>query len=256
MEIKKFECNRDRFTIRGTLYRPERDNLPIAIVSHAFLCDQRSTRHYARALAEMGYAAFCFDFVGGSARSRSSGRLRDMTIFTEIEDLKTVIRFAQEQSCTDESRVTLMGCSQGAFVSALTAVEMQETVENLILFYPALCIPEDARKGQMLFFSFDPKNIPPLIKAKGKLLRLGRDYAASVMDMDAYAAIRNYKGSVFLVFGSEDEVVPAECFAEAEKVYRESGADIDSRCIYGAKHGFTPEEDVTALDAVTRFLAE
>lgn len=32
-----FECKRDGLSIRGTEYRPEGENLPIAIVCHGFM---------------------------------------------------------------------------------------------------------------------------------------------------------------------------------------------------------------------------
>ena len=57
-----FECKRDGLTIRGTIYRPKGDHLPIAIVCHGFMAWQDSVKHYAAFLAEMGYAAFTFDF--------------------------------------------------------------------------------------------------------------------------------------------------------------------------------------------------
>ena len=61
-----FECKRDGLTIRGTEYRPEGNDLPIAIVCHGFMAWQDTVRHYAIMLAEMGYAAYFFDFNGVS----------------------------------------------------------------------------------------------------------------------------------------------------------------------------------------------
>ena len=58
-----FECKRDGLTIRGTVYRPKGEHLPIAIVCHGFMAWQDSVKHYAAFLAEMGYVAFTFDFV-------------------------------------------------------------------------------------------------------------------------------------------------------------------------------------------------
>ena len=63
----KFECKRNHLILRGTHFRPQGEQLPIAIISHGFMANQRSVRRYARALAEIGYASFCFDFSGGCA---------------------------------------------------------------------------------------------------------------------------------------------------------------------------------------------
>lgn len=65
IEKAVFSCKRDNLTIRGTEYKPKGDNLSIAIVSHGFMAFQDTVRHYAIALAELGYVSYCFDFCGG-----------------------------------------------------------------------------------------------------------------------------------------------------------------------------------------------
>lgn len=78
-----FECKRDGLTIRGTIYRPKGDHLPIAIVCHGFMAWQDSVKHYAAFLAEMGYVAFTFDFCGGSAMcGKSDGKTTEMSVLT------------------------------------------------------------------------------------------------------------------------------------------------------------------------------
>ena len=60
--------------------------------------------------------------------------------------------------------ISLLGCSQGGFVSGLLAAELGEgVIDRLIMFYPAVCIPDDARKGKMMFFRFDPGIIPAVL---------------------------------------------------------------------------------------------
>ena len=92
-----FECKRDELTIRGTEYRPEGENLPVAIVSHGFMAWQDTVRQYAKELARMGYCAYCFDFCGGSVmkKGKSDGATTDMSVLTEVQDLETVIEYAQ-----------------------------------------------------------------------------------------------------------------------------------------------------------------
>ena len=143
---EEFTCMRGKLTIRGTLYRQDLDNQPIVIISHGFMANRKSVKVYARQFAAWGYAAFTFDFNGGSIVSQSNGKSTDMSVFTEVKDLMAVIRFAREQSFVNPDRLTLMGCSQGGFVSAMTAAQLKGQVTRLILFYPALCIPDDARR--------------------------------------------------------------------------------------------------------------
>ena len=167
--ISEFHCQRDSLTIRGTEYRPLQADagtkLPVAIVCHGFMAFQDTVRQYARALAEAGYVAYCFDFCGGSViKGKSDGRTTDMSVHTEVRDLEAVMDFVQSQPYNDSSKLLLMGCSQGGFVSALTAAKYPDRVSKLVLFYPALCIPDDARAGKMMFAKFDPKNIPDLFR--------------------------------------------------------------------------------------------
>ena len=99
-EIKEslFEGQRDVLTIRGTEYRPEGENLPIAIVSHGFMAFQDTVRHYAKFLAEMGYVSYCFYFNGGCViKGKSDGKTTEMSVLTEVKDLEAVITYAKGQ---------------------------------------------------------------------------------------------------------------------------------------------------------------
>ena len=248
---RRFKVLRDGMTIRGIEYRPEGENLPIAIVSHGFLANYKTTKHYAKQFAQWGYAAYCYDFIGGGIGCHSDGKLKDMTVMTEKKDLGAVIEYVSGLSYTDSGRLTLAGCSQGGFVSAMVASDMGQAVEKLILFYPALCIPDDARKGQMMLFKFDPKNIPDTLK--GGPLTLSGKYARCVVDMDPFAVIRSYRGPVLLMHGTEDKIVNVSYAYQAKEAY----GDNCTLCIYpGAGHGFNKQEDQVAFRDIQAFLAE
>lgn len=257
MRIKRsgFTCVRDGLTIRGTMFCPEKEQLPIAVISHGFMANQKTVYKYARRFAEWGYAAFCFDFNGGCVRGKSDGRTTDMTVLTEREDLKAVIAYAKSLSFTDSDRLILMGCSQGGFVSALTAAQLQEEVTKLILFYPALCIPDDARKGQMILAKFDPENIPEVI-ACGPM-RLGRCYPACVKEMDPFQEISPYGGPVLIVHGDADKIVNLSYAIRANRAYKERDgrlAECHLKVIRGAGHGFVRRADRTAVACVKQFI--
>ena len=78
-------------------------------------------------------------------------------------------------------------------------------IERLVLFYPAFCIPDDARRGQMMFAKFDPANIPPVVSRYP--MKLGDVYVKAVINMDIYEEIRGYEGPVLLVHGTKDKIV-------------------------------------------------
>lgn len=95
--VSTFNCKRDELVIYGTEYRPEGDNLPVAIVCHGFMAWQDTVRQYAMELAQMGFCAYCFDFCGGSVlkKGKSDGATTDMSVLTEVQDLEAVIEYAQ-----------------------------------------------------------------------------------------------------------------------------------------------------------------
>jgi len=256
----RFECRRGHLTLRGTEYRPQGTDLPIAIVCHGFMANQGSVRRYARALAKLGYAAFCFDFSGGCLfRGKSDGETTDMSVLTEVSDLETVIQYAAGLPHTNSDRILLMGCSQGGFVSALTAAKLDPAISKLILFYPALCIPDDARAGQMMFARFDPEHVPAQFRCG--LMKLGARYVTDVIDMDPYQEIARYSGDVLIVHGDSDPVVSIDYSSRANRVYRKrttSAPDHQPQTVFqtieGGKHGFSKQHDILALAAIRQFL--
>lgn len=242
-----FECRRDTLTIRGTEYRTAGEQLPVAIVCHGFMAFQDTVRHYTKELARMGYCAYCFDFCGGSVvKGKSDGATTDMSVLTEVRDLEAVIAHVQSLPYTGQE-LLLMGCSQGGFVSALAAAKHPEWVWKLVLFYPALCIPDDARAGKMMFARFDPQNIPERIDCGP--MKLGRCYPADVMDMDPFAEIQGYGGPVLIVHGTQDSIVRPEYAQRAGNSY----VCAEVRMIQGGAHGFSKKHDALAMEYLREF---
>ncbi len=227
------------------------------IISHGFTSDQSKTEGYAVKLAEAGYAAFTFDFIGGGFHTKSDGEMTDMTVLSEVEDLKAVIEALRSRPALDMDRLVLMGCSQGGFVSGLTAAELKDAVHRLVMLYPALCIPDDARRGSMQMLKFDPENIPDIIEAGP--VRLSGEYARCMLDMDACAEISGYDGPVLIIHGDADEIVPYHYAEDAYRAYTEKrGTDTSVRLIIlpGAPHGFYRSYFDTACSEIVEFLRE
>ncbi len=242
-----FECKRGDLTIRGTEYRPAGDDLPVAIVSHGFMAFQDTVRQYAKTLARLGYCAYCFDFCGGCViKGKSDGKTTDMSVLTEVQDLEAVIAYAQSLPYNG-SELLLMGCSQGGFVSALVAAKCPDAVSKLVLFYPALCIPDDARAGKMMFARFDPQNIPETLRCGP--MKLGRCYPAAVLDMDPFSEISPYTGPVQIVHGTKDKIVNTDYTRRAAEVY----ANAELHFIEGGTHGFSKKHDVEAIALLEKF---
>ena len=254
-----FECKRDGLSIRGTEYRPDGEDLPIAIVCHGFMAWQDTVRHYAIMLAEMGYAAYCFDLNGGSVmRSKSDGKTTDMSVLTEVKDLEAVIDHLRTLPYVNKDRVFLMGCSQGGFVSALVAAKNKYPIEKLCLFYPALCIPDDIRAGRMMSTKFDPNNVPDTVRCGP--MKVGKCYATDVMDMDAFQEIKAYHGRVCIVHGTADKIVDVSYAKRAAEVYRSTTPEtmredmrVSLHIIEGGAHMFSKKHDVVAMEKLRAF---
>ncbi len=251
VSIRPFSCRRGSLCIRGTEFRPAGDRLPVAVVCHGFMANQLSVRGYAMLLAKNGYAAYTFDFCGGCAvLGKSDGKSEDMSVLTEVEDLKAVLDYLQTLPYLNPKHVLLMGCSQGGFVAALTAARLAQKPRGLVLFYPAFCIPDDARAGRMLFARFDPKNIPARIDCGP--MKLGAIYVRDVIDLDPFAEIAPYRGEVLLVQGGRDRIVAPRYAKKALAAY--AGAHARLLLVPSGEHGFFGKAEKSAREALRQFL--
>lgn len=256
ISVHDFACVRDGLTIRGTEYRPDGSHLPAVIVSHGFMANQKTVRRYVRHLAKLDYAAYCFDFNGGSVvGSKSDGKTTEMSVLTEVMDLESVIDHVVSLPYIDSTRILLMGCSQGGFVSALTAAKRGTQVSKLVLFYPALCIPDDARAGKMMFARFDPHNVPEIVKCG--FMKLGRRYVTDVLELDPFAEITPYLGPVLIVHGTKDGIVHPDYARRAYEAYlRRPGTNEPAylEMIENGGHGFSRKHDKAAIEQLTGFI--
>lgn len=210
-------CGSEGSRIYGQMYLPENHSgkLPTVILSHSSSLTHAAMAGYADSLAMHGYASYCFDFRGGSKESLSEGNVDDMTLFTEIEDLKTVMKTISALDYVDKSRIYLMGSSLGGAVSALVAEEMPSSASGLILFYPAF-------------------NISSLVNGFTGFPGLETAFTESLKDYDIMEHIGNYPGPVLIIQGTKDFIVPPSVAQEACEKYQNA----ELHLIEGANHGF------------------
>lgn len=245
----KFETTRDDFVIKGHIWKTPGDNKRKAVIlSHGFMGNENMCHEYAKCLAEKDFVCFTYDFVGGGIHSRSTGKTREMSVLTEKKDLKQVIAYVKSQAFVDSDHISLLGLSQGGFVSALVAADIPNEIDRLLMFYPALCIPDDARKGNFMGMKFDTKDIPDLISKFP--IALGGIYAKDVIKMDAYKEIQGFDGPVFLIHGNEDRIVNVDYSRKARNVYN----NISYYEIPGADHGFRKENNIVAMRLLCSFM--
>lgn len=239
-EMREISCVSEGNRLYGEAFIPRSPGKhPAVIMSHGYGATHEGFYGMVDTLAKLGYVCYCYDFAGGSPRSRSEGRTEDMSIFTERQNLMDVIDMVRGWDCVDAESIFLLGESQGGCVSAITAPYVSEKIKSIVLVYPALCIPDD---GFVLY----PKreNVPDTVTFMG--MRIGRAYYERFYDgFDIYKEIAGYQGDVLIIHGTEDGLVKPEYSAKASNVYDHC----EFHLIFGAGHGFWKPEHRTQYHA-------
>ena len=209
---------------------------PAVILSHSSSLTHEAMRGYASAIAKMGYAAYCFDFCGGSDKSKSGGSTDDMTVFTEVEDLRAVVKTVKSLGYVEPSEVYLLGSSQGGLVSALLADECPDDFAGMILFYPAFNIPEMVSKFSGFGNWGDFGNCGDFgdFGDFGGMMSMSEAYINSIKDFDVWSHIGKFSKPVCIIHGTADMIVPISNSEKAVGLY--PSATLNK--IEGANHGF------------------
>lgn len=224
---------RDGQKIYGKLFLPEETDapLPLVILSHGLGSDHRIMEPYAENFAENGFAAFVFDYIGGSEESMSDGNMTGMSVLTEAEDLSCILQSFRSDSRFSEDEIFLFGGSQGGFISAYAAGKHPDEIAGLVLLYPAFNLQDICRK-----LVSDADEIPDSVVIGEHTV--GSLNIRDMLTFDIYEVLRQYPGPVLLFHGTADPYVPLEYTQRAGQVL----ADARVVIIEGAEHGFDGED--------------
>ena len=219
---------------------PNTSKKPIAIIAHGFNGTYHYGRNYFDVMQKLGYQCYVFDFPCGSVNSRSDNNTLNMSILDEQSDLRAIVNYFHSKG---HQHIVLIGESQGGLVSALTAAQMKDKVSQLVLVFPALCIPQNWRARY-------PKlsDIPEATELWG--VKMGRRFFEEIHDMNTFDIIGKYRGPVLIVQGDKDQVVLIEDSKRAQKLYKDARLHI----IPGAGHGFKPKEFQEEAEQLEKFL--
>ena len=218
--------------IYGVAYVPDGvERAPLVVFAHELGYDHTAGIPYAEVLASHGYAAYTFDFRGGSTSgNRSDGASTGMSVMTEASDLEAVVDAAKGWDFVDPARVAVLGGSQGGCVSAVYAAGHPDDIAGLALLYPALSIYDDVHAQ---FASLD--EVPDTYGLFGGWMTVGRNYAADMWDYDPFDHIAGYGGKVLILHGDADSTVDVSYSRRAADAY----PDCELHIIAGAGHGFS-----------------
>lgn len=232
--------------IYGELLLPEgiSGKLPTVICSHGYGSSYKLCKlTIGKGLAMSGYAAYCFDFYGGSKKSKSGGSMLEMSIMTEKEELLAVIDYIKKLDVVDAENLYLFGESQGGMVSGITAVDRTADLKAMVLYYPAFCIPDDAHK------KFADKEVIPE-QTEAFNLPISRKYYLDAWDLDVFSYIPAFEKPVFIIHGDADTVVDVSYGRRAADVYKNA----EYVELPGEIHGFMGKGKKEAAKLTYQFL--
>lgn len=242
--ISEFLFQANGREIYGKLHHPaDEGEYPAIIMSHGYNGSHDNFPHESLQLAKSGYVVCTYDFCGGSVNSKSSGRTEDMTIFSEMEDLRAVIDYVRSLEQVDANNLFLMGGSQGGLVTSLVAEEVEELIRGMILYFPAFNIPDDWRNH----FKAEA-DIPEVFEFWG--MNLGGDFFRSIREFDTFEHIGGLKKNVLVIHGDRDSIVTVENSERAKQLYQ----NMELVVLPGEGHGFSPAGTETATNLMLDFL--
>lgn len=214
------------------------EKLPVVIICHGFGsdCNRPLLREIAKDVVEQGMIAIRFDFNGCG---KSDGLFQNMTVLNEIQDLKNIIAWAENQPWTEN--ISLVGHSQGGVVVSMTAGELGAgKIKCEALLAAAAVLRDDAIRGNTQGATYDPYNIKGDYvelprRMDGESLKLGKDYILTAMNLPIYETAERYTGPVLILHGTHDRIVP---YTYSER-YHEKLKNSEIRLISDENHTFS-----------------
>lgn len=235
--------------LNGQIYIPNSKNkVPLVIFAHGFNGSYRQGRVYAELLASRGYAVYTFDFVHGGPKSQSSSNAKELTVTSQVEDLKSVLKVSQEWTEIEPDQTSLLGISQGGLVASLVASQEPKSVQSLLLMYPAFVISE---LPHQVYDSLD--QIPEESKIFDQFdMEISPNYLLDVWPIHIYTELAKYPGPVLILHGNQDEIVPFS-YSEKARSYLQNG---QVQIIDGAGHDFSGDYFPTVTYPILKFLQD
>ncbi len=223
----------------------QEEKYPMVILTHGFMADYHDTENMAIALGKNGFASIRMSLTGSG---ESEGLYQDTTFTTQKEDVINVLHYAKELDITDTSHLFLAGKSQGGFASANAAIDVEEEIRAICLFFPAFCIPDDFRSGRVMFSEFDTENVPDSIEMFPGF-SVGRGMIEEGLAMDVFTHFPVIEKDVLIIHGDSDSIVPVTYSEQMARLYPSCELVI----IEGGDHGFAGDDELRALDTMVKF---
>lgn len=192
----------------------------LVILMHGFLGSKKAVpiSFLSRFFVENGSAVLRFDFNG---YGKSEGAQIANTVPGMIQDAMAVWTYASTLPYIN--RIILLGHSQGGVVAGMLAGRLEKAgtpPAALIQLAPASVLKDFALRGRFLTARCNPADPPDTINIYG--FKMGRNYILSAQTLPIEEESSWYTGSVCLLHGTWDPIVPISCSERYHLLYQNS----------------------------------
>jgi len=223
--------NKDNQKLSAIFHKPVNQTNKIVIFTHSFKGGkdyQPITREFSEHICNEGYALIRFDCCGSG---ESDGKFEDSSIFTQVEDLKDVIKYVKSQGY---SEICLIGLSLGTTDSIIA---YDGSIKCMVLWSPIFQHRHlyEQYKSEMLSKGF----IIRKNNLTGEKFKVGRAMWDSFKDIIPYKKLPEIKSPVLAIISSKDYHISVE---DAKKYMDMIPVKHELEVIEGGDHDFLIEE--------------
>lgn len=232
MKEIKIEFKNEGQKIVGVLNIPNKQNPPAIIMCHGFTGSKGNVhdKFYkaAKRFCENGFAVLRFDFRGSG---ESEGEFVNVTVSSEVSDLKAAISFMEKQGY---GKIGVVGSSLGG---AISIVAYNKKIKSMVLWNPVTNLRETfvnlipnvqkLEKNEFIIF----KN-----EYKGKEFKIGKKFWRELKTFDVSKYLKKVKCPTLILHGDKDTIVPLKHSEKAIKIVKSKIKKL--QIIKGAEHGF------------------
>lgn len=242
IEILSFFSS-DGLKLEGTVIKTRKTEVGMVVLVHGGGVDRDEDGFYitlAERLEEAGFSSFRFDW---RAHGKSEGELEDMTLLSIVNDIRSAVNTALEQ--TKLGQVHLVGTSFGGGLSAYYTAKFPKMVKSLVLMNPLLnykkrLLEEKSFWGQNSLTREGAQELSQQgYLPHGTVFRMGIPLINELFYIHPYLEMKNITVPTLTIHGSNDSMVPFDISEQYHKVRGHS----EFIAIEGADHGFTESGD-------------
>lgn len=223
--------NKSGKQLLGILHLPKKEGkFPLVIFCHGFGASKSRIKNVklSRSLAKNDIASFRFDFEGCGD---SEGDLKNATLNSETEDLRSAVDFALKQKNIDKSKISFIAESFGALVILSYLMRSKFPAKTLVFWAPAL------NQKELIKSWYTRKEIEKWEKQKYIIRKekiMGIKYLKENQDKNYLSLLSEIKIPILIIHGDKDEIVPLSFSRKLTKTYK----NIKLKVYPSAEHKF------------------